>query len=167
MTREQYCEALAALCLRLVGAVHTDGPNATVDTLTAIHHLPVPDGWSVDIALPVVLAAMINPDRRLSELLGWTEQLDGGPADLIPTEPPPCNPLGVEMCVAGHLPIDSLEPHEQERVARILKDRGWQPADIALWVDSDTQTISDALKRERSRPAARRIRAAKKAGVAA
>lgn len=59
-------ESLVPLAARLVGAVHDDGPSevARVLNLLAPAHYP---------AFAVVLAAMVNPDRSVVELLGWVD----------------------------------------------------------------------------------------------
>lgn len=57
-------ESLVPVAEQLVGAVHDDGP-AAIGRLFAVvppGHLP---------ALCVVLAAMVDPDKRASEMLGW------------------------------------------------------------------------------------------------
>lgn len=58
-------EALVPVAARLVAVVHDEGPDAVTAALAA-----VPAG-RLD-ALCVVLAAMVDPDGRPSELLAWT-----------------------------------------------------------------------------------------------
>lgn len=58
-------EQLVPVAARLVACVHDEGPQAVAAALAS-----VPDG-RLD-ALAVVLAAMVDPDARPSELLAWT-----------------------------------------------------------------------------------------------
>jgi hypothetical protein len=65
--REDLAEALVPTALHLVGAVHDDGPDAVHEVIGELpaEHLP---------ALLVVVAAMVDPTRTPTQLLGWVEQ---------------------------------------------------------------------------------------------
>lgn len=60
-------EALVPVAVRLAGSVRDDGPAEVAMILAGVPaaHLP---------ALAVVLAAMVDPDRTPSELIGWVDQ---------------------------------------------------------------------------------------------
>lgn len=70
-------ESLVPVATQLVGAVHDDGAGAVARVLCGIHpdHLP---------ALAVVLAACVDPDSTLDELLGWVTW-DESPAHFQPS----------------------------------------------------------------------------------
>lgn len=146
-TPEQYADNLATLALRLVGAVHDEGPNAVRGALVACRCLTPPRGIDPDDALIVLLAAMVDPDKRRSELLGWLTPRDGHPVGLIPkkTGDYRCNPLAVEMAISGALPARSLNPVEAREAVMVLKRRGWSPDSIALHLDTDERHITKLL----------------------
>lgn len=59
-------EQLVPVAARLVATVHDEGPQAVAEALAQV------PGGRLD-ALAVVLAAMVDPDARISELLAWTQ----------------------------------------------------------------------------------------------
>ena len=74
--REDLAEAMVPFAMRMVGAVHDDGPGAVTEVLSEVH----PDNLP---ALVVVLAAMVDPTKTPGYLLRW---LNDGPA-LFDTDP--------------------------------------------------------------------------------
>lgn len=66
-------DALALTAARLVATVHDEGPDAVARVLAQVPQARF-DG------LAVVLAAMVDPERSLAELLAWTV---GGPVESL------------------------------------------------------------------------------------
>lgn len=149
MTPETYANNLIPLALRLVAAVHDEGPDAISGALTAIAALPTPNGTDPNLALTVTLAAMIDPTKSATQLLDWTRNLAGAlPTDLEPTG----NPLAIEMGLAGVLPAHALTDPEAAEVVRILVERGWaqnvirdhmqaENKDVIRWAGTARQRI--------------------------
>lgn len=79
MTDEWLADALVPLAAELVATVRDYGPDDVAEVLAR-----VPDG-RLD-ALAVVLAAMVDPDARPSDLLAWTR---GGPVQSCEDRPTP------------------------------------------------------------------------------
>ncbi len=75
MTRDALVDACVPLAAELVCVTRDEGPDAVAEVLAR-----VPDG-RLD-ALAVVLAAMVNPDSSIGDLLAWTDW----------TPPPPRTP---------------------------------------------------------------------------
>lgn len=59
-------EAMVPVAARLVGAVHDDGPGHVARVVNSL------DAQEIR-GLVVVLAAMVDPDRTPTELLGWVD----------------------------------------------------------------------------------------------
>jgi hypothetical protein len=104
LTSEQVAVDLVPVAAELVGIVHDHGPHAYADVFARV---PA-DQWH---ALAVVLAAMVDPSRRVSELLAWTHHparsLDGTDYDINPTAPwehrrKACRDCG-EIVLARHM----------------------------------------------------------------
>lgn len=66
MTRDALVDACVPLAAELACTVRDEGPDAVADVLAR-----VPDG-RYD-ALAVVLAAMVDPDACMTDLLAWTD----------------------------------------------------------------------------------------------
>lgn len=142
-TREDYAAQLVPLAVRLVAAVHDEGPNAVRKALDRARALPAPaDGTRVDDALPVILAAMVDPNRSPGKLLGWTRQLDRGSAELLVARPQ-LNPAAVELALAGRLPRQALNRNEVTEVERILGRRGWTAAQVDAHLDTDPADVRE------------------------
>ncbi|MGW1679360.1 hypothetical protein [Saccharopolyspora sp. NPDC002376] len=143
--RETYLDDLVPLVAQLVGAVHDEGPGATRDALAAIRAVPAPDGMSAGDALAVMLAAMVDPTRSPRALLAWTDRLDHGHAGVHPAPAPRCNPIAVEMALAGRLPLHALAPHEARVVVAQLADRGMSAESIADHVAAEPGRVRRIL----------------------
>jgi hypothetical protein len=153
MTPEQYCEDLTVIAMRLVGAVHDEGPEAVAAALAAARDLPAPHGTDPNAALAVVLAAAIPTDRTRTQLWGWTL---GIPTDSIAARIPTgrqANAFAVEMALAGHLSLKALSPAEQRTVINTLAAREWPNAAIAAHLDSSAHTVA-AIRRAGTEAAA-------------
>ncbi|WP_285751960.1 hypothetical protein [Lentzea sp. NBRC 105346] len=155
MDPEQYLDALVPLALRLVVAVHDEGPDATTAALTAINALPQPDnGVHPATALIVTLAAMVDPRRSHADLLGWVRKLDPIP----PPDYPVGNTLLIELGISGAVPAAALTDDEAAQVAAALVDRGWAENEIrdhmrAEWADI-RRWVAAARQRNRRKAAA-------------
>ncbi|MEU5847459.1 hypothetical protein [Saccharopolyspora shandongensis] len=142
-SREDYATRLVPIAARLVAAVHDEGPDAILSALNRARALPTPaDGTRVEDALPVVLAAMVDPARTPRQLLAWTTELDHGPAELLVARPL-LNPAAVELGLAGRLPRHALNSAEVAEVERILRRRGWTAEEIAAHLDAAQAASSD------------------------
>ncbi|MCI2424119.1 hypothetical protein MOQ72_42665 [Saccharopolyspora sp. K220] len=136
-TREDYAARLVPIAARLVAAVHDEGPDAVLRALNRARALPTPaDGTRVEDALPVILAAMVDPTRTPRQLLAWTKRLDQGSAKLLVARPR-LNPAAVELALAGRLPRHALTRPEVDEAERILLRRGWTAEEIAAHLDED------------------------------
>lgn len=102
-------DALVCTAGRLVATVHDEGPDAVARVLA-----DVPEGRCDGLA--VVLAAMVDPERSLAELLAWT--LDGPVESLEKrrnkgsTDPRTCHVCG-RMVRAGNL-ARHLRSHQRD-----------------------------------------------------
>lgn len=95
-TSEQIVADLLPLAAQLVGCVHDHGPDARDQVLANVPD----DAWP---QLAVVLAAMVDPDRTVSESLAWLDRprsLEGTEFDL---EPEPWNVRRVPCPMCGEL----------------------------------------------------------------
>lgn len=72
--REHLAETLIPVAADLICRVHDDGPEATGALLASLSD---EQRW----ALPVVLAAMVPPDRPIADLLAWTTTWVAEPGD--------------------------------------------------------------------------------------
>lgn len=136
--REHYAEDIATLAMRLVIAVHDEGPQDILDTITAAHRLTPPHNTNPTVALAVALAAMVDPDASITGLLEWTHNLDPNPT--AATNQP--NALGHELALAGKLPLTALDHEPQLAVVDELLHRGWTTRDIADHTSSDESIIA-------------------------
>ena len=102
VTDEQIATSLVPLAAQLIGVVRDYGPDDVAAVLAR-----VPDGRHD--ALAVVLAAMVDPDARPSDLLAWTHS---GPVKSRQFTPPEYD--------AGNVADHSLS-HHSERRAEILR----------------------------------------------
>lgn len=161
MTPQQYAEDLLPLTMRLIAAVHDDGPNAIAEAFAAIRALPAPERVDPDDALAVALAAAVDPTRTRGELWGWTNTLTAGPGNLIPTTPT-SNPVAVELGITGRLSWIGLTPPERDHVVDVLHRRDWPTDAIAAHLD----TTADEIRRVRTNARGRKSRAARKASAA-
>lgn len=139
MTREEYLDLLVPLVKRLVGAVHDEGPDATLAMLSVIRRLPAPDDIDRDRALIVTLAAMVPPDQPDSELLGWT-------ANYKPTPPPAVEPevnaWAIDAAIAGDLPACALARSELIAVVAELMACGMRRDAIAAHLDMEPEPVT-------------------------
>lgn len=107
MTPEE-AEQLVPLAAELVGSVRDFGNEVVADVLAR-----VPNGRHD--ALAVVLAAMVDPDARPSELLSWT-------SDPVPSRP--WEPLGFRtdrrVCpeCGRYFAVKALAKHRRRHVER-------------------------------------------------
>lgn len=160
-TTEQYLENLVPLAARLIAAIHDEGPADAHGALIACRALPCPPTIDPHTALAFVLAAAVDPERPLSDLLAWTTTLAGHTT----TPAPEANPLAVEMGITGALPAHALNAPELEAVVLALYDRGWTEPDIRHHLpDADRDTIGRHLNRAQSRAA--RSRATRRKAIA-
>lgn len=136
MDRADYLETLAPLAVRLVCAVHDEGPASTTATLAAIAALPRPENIDPMTALAVILAAMVDPERSVDDTLGWVRNLDhdSNPAAAITAADERAS-LFVELALAGKVPARALANDEGAEVVRHLKDRGWREDQIREHLD--------------------------------
>lgn len=148
MDRETYFEHLIPLALHLVTVVHDEGPDAIHGALAAIHAIPAPDNADPNTTITILLAAMVNPNQNVGELLDWTRKLL---PDQIPGDPAP-NPLAVEMGVSGVLPAHALSKPEMHQVVKILLDRGdGTPQILDHLPDADPADIRRTIANIRAR----------------
>lgn len=146
-TPAQYLDNLAPLVARLIGAVHDEGPDAINGALIACRALPAPHEINPDSAIPIMLAAMVDPTRRPSDLLAWTADLVGR-TNTTPTTP---NPLAVEMSLSGLLPAHALNQAERDAVIDELLRRGWTTPDIRDHLDADARDTDLWVRASRAR----------------
>jgi hypothetical protein len=157
VTREEYAEALLPLVMRLVGAVREEGPGTIRAVLNAVRATPAPDGGDPMEALAVVLAAAVDPEKPVSELLGWVDTLKApGPADRDVTAE------GVRAVMVG-LAIDGLvkavsltEEECREAAALLMEQERWGPSRIAQHLECDKALIERWTNREYRRRQRRR-----------
>lgn len=141
MDRATYLETLIPLAVRLICAVHDEGPDATNAVLAAVHALEAPDDTDPMTALAITLAATADPNRGTENALGWVRTLDPG-ADALPIPNQPTNTrLAIELALAGNLPAISLTNDEGAEVTRILMDRGWNETEVRDHLDGDPQLV--------------------------
>ncbi|SER95848.1 hypothetical protein SAMN05216188_11886 [Lentzea xinjiangensis] len=163
MDRATYLDNLVPLAVRLVCAVHDEGPAATTAALDAIAALDAPDDVHPWTALAVTLAAMSDPNRGTEDTLGWVRHLDPG-TDALPIPHQNINTrLAIELALAGNLPAHALTNDEGAEVVRILLERGWPENEIRDHLDGEPALIHRWVVREH----AARARGAKKTGTAA
>jgi hypothetical protein len=72
---DDLAERMVPVAMRVVGAVHDEGAGAVARALAPLTP-------QERIAVTVVLAAMVNPDRTPSELLAWVDW-DGAPVNML------------------------------------------------------------------------------------
>lgn len=84
---------------------------------------------------------MVDPTRSPRELLAWTDTLNEGTVALHPEPAPRCNPLAVEMALAGRLPLHALADHEARQVVLQLRARDWPFESIAEHLDAEPATV--------------------------
>ena len=145
--RETYLENLAPLLARLVGTVHDEGPAAIHQALIACRALPAPHDIDPATAIPIVLAAMVDPTRRPSDLLAWTSGLLGH--DHLPA--PDTNELAIAMAIAGVLPAHQLERADIDAVVDELLRRGWTEGDIRDHLHADPRDADNWVRASRAR----------------
>ncbi|GAB2964194.1 hypothetical protein [Saccharothrix stipae] len=146
-TVEDYLDALAPLVARLVGAVHDEGPDDITGALIACRALPAPHQIDPQAAIPIMLAAMVDPDKRPSELLAWTGQLVGRTTG----DTAAANPLAVEMTLAGHLPAHALNRAEIDEAVDELLRRGWTQDDIRDHLQAEPRDADAWVRASRAR----------------
>jgi hypothetical protein len=144
---ETYLDTLAPLVARLIGAVHDEGPDAITGALIACRALPAPHEINPADAIPVMLAAMVDPTRRPSELLAWTADLIGRGT----TGDPAANDLAVEMALAGKLPAHALNQPEIDAVIDELLRRGWTQPDIRDHLQAEARDADAWVRASRAR----------------
>ncbi|MBP2331265.1 hypothetical protein JOF56_011650 [Kibdelosporangium banguiense] len=148
-TPEQYADDLSHLAMRLVAAVHDEGPDDIRSAIASFFTIPTPDGISPIVAAMTTLAAMVPPKTSRTDLLGWAERL-------IPTDSPPMpiediNALAVEMGLSGRLPAHALADDEVRQVVRELITRGWSEPDIAEHLEAERHDVRRWASTERAR----------------
>lgn len=74
---EQYADRLIHRAMRIVAAVHDEGPDAVYAAICHALSLKPPDGTDPVTALAVTLAAMVDPTKTASELFLWTLPVSG------------------------------------------------------------------------------------------
>lgn len=157
MTREQYLAALAPLTLRLVVAVHEEGPDGVQAALNAIAALPPTDDLDPAAAALITLAAAVDPNATLRQLWGWTDRLTDNPTVAAPRDQ--AVSLAAVLCVAGLLPFARLDPDEQTEAVLLLRGPARPPTEIAALFDADVEHIRALVRRATWRDSARRRRA--------
>lgn len=146
LDRKSYAENLGLLAYEIVGSVHADEPDRIRQALASARVLTPPRGVNAEDALVMTLAAMVDPEKRLSELRAlWTRE-ERTPVDVIP---PPAkhysrNPIAVEMAVAGLLPAAALNPSELARVVERLTEDGKTREHIARHLKAEPHHIAYA-----------------------
>lgn len=144
---ETYLENLVPLLARLVAAVHDEGPAAIINALIACRALPAPHDINPADTIPIILAAMVDPTRRPSDLLAWTTALLGH--NNLP-EPGP-NDVAIAMGVAGLLPAHALTDDERAAVVDELLRRGWTQADIRDHLQAEARDAEQWVRASRAR----------------
>lgn len=84
MTPERKAE-LIELCVELASDLAVAVRDVGTDSINGILARIPPDG---DAVLHLVMAAMINPDQRMRDLLGWTERMTPEMRGKLPHDPP-------------------------------------------------------------------------------
>lgn len=137
-----YAAVLTALAARVVSAVHAHGPAGVAAALIEARALTAPRGVDPDGALAVVLAAMVDPARKVEDLTAWTACLDGGAAYLLPELPRyyRCNEQAVGMALAGTLPACALNPLELADVLTVLSQH-MSVEEIAVHLRADVWDV--------------------------
>lgn len=156
---EQYAETLTLAAMRLIAAVHHDGPTEVAEAIHAAHDLPAPAGVDPAAAFAAVLAAAIPSNRTRTQLWGWTL---GNPRPGLPTGAQ-AHDFAVTQCIAGVLPLHALSPAEQEDVVAALRDGthgAYTLAEIADTLHTDLTTIRAIRARTDRRHGARKGTAA-------
>jgi DNA-binding CsgD family transcriptional regulator len=139
-TKERYAEALLPLATQMVEAVHDGGPDGLLDIVQQARALPAPDGVDPDIALAVILAAMVDPTQGLERLLGWTRRLAEVRMTVLPGGQA-IDEIAVEQAIAGRLAARKLTAAELDEAVRILTRSGASAAEIARRCRCSPRTV--------------------------
>lgn len=144
VTPADYAEALVPYAMRLVATVHDEGPDAVRDVLAEVRLEPGLDQVDPWQALAVVLAGMVDPEKKASELLGWTKSIPDGdttPVTALP-QASKVDKVAVERCCSGRLDASQLRPVERIEVVRILTGCGLSLSEITARTGMNRRTVS-------------------------
>jgi DNA-binding NarL/FixJ family response regulator len=136
--RAAYASNMLRHCAAIAVAVRDGGPDETRRAISNALTMEAPAGFHPVEALVTVLAAHIDPDASLDELVGWTRGLRPVSVGVGLDD---AHPADVDALMAGRVAPTSVPPAAREEAVRSLTGQGLPASDIASRTGMSERTV--------------------------